>query len=178
MARKLAERCRAIAMLVLDVDGVLTRGDIVHGDGGLELKAFHVRDGTGLRIWAQTGKRTALLTGRGSQAVLTRAAELGIDHVVQRATDKTGAFESILKEQGVAAEQVCFVGDDLPDLEPMARSGLAVSVADGCAEAMRAAQYVTRARGGEGAVREVIELILGCQGAWPRRAGPRDGAKG
>jgi 3-deoxy-D-manno-octulosonate 8-phosphate phosphatase (KDO 8-P phosphatase) len=165
--RTLRDRCLEVTLLVLDVDGVLTDGGIVHGGDGLELKAFHVRDGSGLKAWQRSGRRTALVTGRRSVAVDVRAAELGIDLVVQGAGDKLAAFDAVLERAGVGAGAACYVGDDLPDLAPLGRCGLAVAVADACPEARAVAHYVTRAPGGRGAAREVVELILRCQGAWP-----------
>ncbi len=165
-ARTLRDRCLAVELLVLDVDGVLTGGGIVHGGGGLELKAFHVRDGSALKVWHGCGKRTAVLTGRRSAAVEVRAAELGVGFVVQGAGDKLAAFRDVLARAGVAPGAACCVGDDLPDLPLLLRCGLAVATADACPEARAAAHYVTRAPGGRGAVREAAELVLRCQGAW------------
>jgi 3-deoxy-D-manno-octulosonate 8-phosphate phosphatase (KDO 8-P phosphatase) len=162
----LQEHCAAIELLVLDVDGVLTSGGIVYADNGVELKTFHVRDGAGLKIWHHAGKRSAIITGRTSRVVDVRAAELGIGTVVQGAADKLVAFRKVLADGGVDPGQVCYLGDDLPDIPLLRNCGLAVAVADACPEAVREAHYVTRAGGGCGAVREVIELILGCQGVW------------
>jgi 3-deoxy-D-manno-octulosonate 8-phosphate phosphatase (KDO 8-P phosphatase) len=164
----LQDRCTAIELLVLDVDGVLTGGGIVYLDNGVELKTFHVRDGSGLKIWHQAGKRSAIITGRTSRAVAIRAAELGIGLVVQGAENKLAAYRQILADCGVGPEQVCCVGDDLPDVPLLCNCGLAVAVADACPEALREAHYVTRAAGGRGAVRETVELILGCQGSWQK----------
>ena len=162
--KTLRERCAAIELLVVDVDGVLTTGGIEYGTPELELKQFHVRDGSGLKLWHQAGKRTGLITGRRSPVVERRAAELGIAFVVQGAAEKLPAFQGLLADAGVTAEAVCYVGDDLPDVPPMRACGLAVAVADACAEARADAHYITRTPGGRGAVREVIELILRCQG--------------
>jgi YrbI family 3-deoxy-D-manno-octulosonate 8-phosphate phosphatase len=164
----LQERCSHIAMLVLDVDGVLTDGGIVYGDNGVELKQFHVRDGSALKIWQHAGKRAAIITGRTSPIVAVRAAELGIDPVYQGAMEKMPAYRRLLTDAGLGPEQVCYVGDDVPDLPLLGSCGLAVAVADACPEVLAAAQYVTRAAGGRGAVRETIELILRCQGLWQR----------
>jgi YrbI family 3-deoxy-D-manno-octulosonate 8-phosphate phosphatase len=164
----LQELCTVIELLVLDVDGVLTGGGIIYGDTGLELKVFHVRDGTGLKIWNQAGKRSAIITGRTSRVVDTRAGELGIHQVVQGADNKLAAYRHVLESLGVSPHQVCFVGDDLPDLPLLRHCGLAVAVADACPEARQAAHYVTRAGGGQGAVREAIELILHSQGSWQK----------
>src|SRR5271165_6829959 len=120
--RTLAERCRAIALLVLDVDGVLTDGGIVHGSSGLELREFHVRDGSGLKVWHGCGKRIALITGRRSTAVEVRATELGVDFVFQGASDKLSAFRDLLGRANAEPEAVCYVGDDLPDLGPLQHS--------------------------------------------------------
>jgi 3-deoxy-D-manno-octulosonate 8-phosphate phosphatase (KDO 8-P phosphatase) len=169
-AYTLRERCLAIDLLVLDVDGVLTDGGIVHGDGGLELKEFHVRDGSGLKVWHGCGKRTALVTGRRSTAVEVRAAELGIELVVQGAGDKLAPLGDVLARAGVGSAAACYIGDDLPDVPPLLRCGLAVAAADACSDVRALAHYVTRAAGGRGAVREAIELILRCQELWPSAA--------
>jgi 3-deoxy-D-manno-octulosonate 8-phosphate phosphatase (KDO 8-P phosphatase) len=166
--RTLQDRCAAIEWLVLDVDGVLTDGGIVYGSGGLELKQFHVHDGTGIKLWHQAGKHSALITGRESPVVALRAAELGVDRVFQGVGDKLSAFRRLLAEAGVSSEAVCYVGDDLPDLPPLLHCGLAVAPADCCAEARSVAHYVTPHAGGRGTVRDTIELILRCQGAWQR----------
>ncbi len=164
--RTMRERCAAIELLVVDVDGVLTDGGIVHGTGALEVKCFHVRDGFGLRAWQQAGKRTGLITGRSSPVVEVRAREVGIEFVFQGATDKWTAYRRLLDQTGAAPEAVCYVGDDLPDLPPLRHCGLAVAVADACPEARAGVHYVTQRPGGAGAVREVIELVLRCQGHW------------
>jgi 3-deoxy-D-manno-octulosonate 8-phosphate phosphatase (KDO 8-P phosphatase) len=153
-------------MLVLDVDGVLTDGRIVYSDRGEEIKAFHVRDGSGLKVWLQLGKRAGIITGRNSPIVARRAQELGLSAVVQGVDDKRAAYDRMLADQGLEPGQVCYVGDDLPDVPLLATSGLAVAVADACREAQAAAHYVTEAGGGQGAVREVIELILRIQRRW------------
>jgi 3-deoxy-D-manno-octulosonate 8-phosphate phosphatase (KDO 8-P phosphatase) len=162
----LKERCAGIELLVLDVDGVLTDGRITYTADGVEVKSFHVRDGSGLVFWQRLGKRVAIISGRASQAVAVRASELGITQVMQGAADKRSAFRTLLETTGLRAEQVCVVGDDLPDLPLLGACGLAVAVADACPEARAAAHYVTRTPGGRGAVREVVELVLGAQGRW------------
>jgi 3-deoxy-D-manno-octulosonate 8-phosphate phosphatase (KDO 8-P phosphatase) len=166
----LQERCAAVELLVVDVDGVLTEGGIVHGSAGLELKRFHVRDGFGLKCWQLAGKRTAVITGRSSPVVEVRAKEVGIDAVVQGAADKLPAYRRLLADMGVYPQQACCVGDDLPDLPLLRNCGLAVAVADAVAEVRAAAHYVTRNPGGRAAVRETVELILRCQGVWQRLA--------
>jgi 3-deoxy-D-manno-octulosonate 8-phosphate phosphatase (KDO 8-P phosphatase) len=155
-------------MLILDVDGVLTSGEIFYTDNSVELKAFHVRDGSGLKLWQLAGKRSAVITGRSSPIVQVRAAELGIDPVIQGAADKLMAYRQLLTNGALRPEQVCFIGDDLPDLPIVRNCGLGVAVADACAEMIADAHLVTKAAGGRGAVRETIELILGCQGVWQK----------
>jgi 3-deoxy-D-manno-octulosonate 8-phosphate phosphatase (KDO 8-P phosphatase) len=164
--RSLPHRCQAIELLIADVDGVLTDGGIVLDADGRELKRFHVRDGFALRVWNDLGKRSALISGRSAPVVESRARELHIGRVVQGAAEKLSVFRSVLHEEQLSPEAVCYVGDDLPDLPPLRAAGLGVAVADACAELRAAADYVTRVPGGSGAVREVIEMILRCQGHW------------
>jgi 3-deoxy-D-manno-octulosonate 8-phosphate phosphatase (KDO 8-P phosphatase) len=162
----LASRAAKIELLLLDVDGVLTDGSIVYTADGVEIKRFHVRDGSGLKFWHNRGKRSAILSGRKSSAVVLRAAELGVGPVLQGRPDKLPAFEALLAETGLRPEQVCAVGDDLPDLPVLRRAGLAVAVADACPEVRTAADYVTAAPGGRGAVRDAVEWLLKLQGLW------------
>jgi 3-deoxy-D-manno-octulosonate 8-phosphate phosphatase (KDO 8-P phosphatase) len=169
----LSQRCIGIELLVVDVDGVLTDGGIVYGDHcgingtqGTELKRFHVRDGSAIKLWCRQGKKAAILTGRTSRVVERRAAELGIRLLVQGADDKLAGFRQIIQNCGVQPHQVCCVGDDLPDLPVLANCGLAVAVADASPEIIAIAHYVTRLAGGTGAVREVVEMLLRAQGSW------------
>jgi 3-deoxy-D-manno-octulosonate 8-phosphate phosphatase (KDO 8-P phosphatase) len=163
---ELADRAARIELLVLDVDGVLTDGSIIYTDSGEELKRFHVRDGTGLKVWLTAGKRAAIVSGRTSAAVVRRVAELGIATVFQGRNDKSVALTEVLAAFGLSAEQACAIGDDLADLAVMARCGLAVAVADACPEVRAAAQLTTIAPGGRGAVREAVEWLLRLQGRW------------
>jgi len=164
--KTLRERCSAIELLVVDVDGVLTTGDIIYGSPEWEIKPFYVRDGSGLHLWHRAGKRTGLITGRSSPIVERRAAELGISLVVQGATEKLPAYRKMLAQAGLPDEAVCYVGDDVPDVPLLHLCGLAVAVADACPEVRTVAHYITQALGGRGAVRETVELILRCQGKW------------
>ena len=166
MPESLAERCARIEMLVVDVDGVLTDGRIVYSDRGEEAKAFHVRDGSGMKLWVRMGKRLGIITGRSSTIVSRRAQELGVTALIQGVDDKGAALAQMLAEQRVEPAAVCCVGDDLPDLPMLRASGLAVAVADACEEARQTAHHVTMKSGGRGAVREVIELILRHEGRW------------
>jgi 3-deoxy-D-manno-octulosonate 8-phosphate phosphatase (KDO 8-P phosphatase) len=164
--RSLAERAAKIELLLLDVDGVLTDGGIVYADGGEEIKRFHVRDGSGLKLWHLAGKRSAIVSGRNSRAVERRAGELGIAPVLQGLSEKLPAFGVLLTDTGLRAEQVCAIGDDFPDLPLLRRAGLAVAVPDACAEVREVADYVTAVPGGQGAVRDAIEWLLKLQGKW------------
>jgi 3-deoxy-D-manno-octulosonate 8-phosphate phosphatase (KDO 8-P phosphatase) len=173
----LSERCRLIEGLVLDVDGTLTDGRIIYSDDGREWKQFHVRDGSGLKYWQQVGKRAAFVTGRSSPIVARRAKELGIDLVFQGISEKQVVWETLQNCWSCTPQQLACVGDDLPDLPLMQRAGLAVAVADAVPEVQAAAHYVTRAAGGHGAVREVIELILRAQNLWASIIEPRNDSK-
>jgi 3-deoxy-D-manno-octulosonate 8-phosphate phosphatase (KDO 8-P phosphatase) len=165
-AQTLVERCQRIELLIVDVDGVLTDGGIYVTDDGQELKKFHVRDGAALAYWTRLGKKAAVISGRSSQVVYHRAVELGIDWVLQGRLDKDVAMGEVLQAAGLEEVRCCVMGDDLADLPALRRAGLAVAVADAVPEVLEVAHYVTRARGGHGAVREVIELLLKAQGRW------------
>jgi 3-deoxy-D-manno-octulosonate 8-phosphate phosphatase (KDO 8-P phosphatase) len=161
-------RARAVRLVVLDVDGVLTDGRIVYGTGGMEIKAFDVQDGHGVRLFHRMGLRTAIITGRTSEIVARRADELGIasGDVVQGALDKLAAYRDLLARHSLPDAHAACVGDDVTDLPLFARAGLAVAVPGAVPEARAAAHYVTRRAGGRGAVREVLDLILKAQGLW------------
>ena len=171
MSRTLAERCRPIKLLALDVDGCLTTGGIQYvaedASSLLESKTFHVRDGSALVLWHRAGRQSAILTGRESLVVTHRAGELGISHVAQGLKDKLAHLQRWMSEENLTTEQIAYVGDDLPDCAILRFCGLAVAVADACPEVRELADYITSATGGKGAIRETIELILRCQGAWP-----------
>ena len=167
MPDSLHERAARIELLLLAVDGVLTEGSIVYGDvDDLELKRFHVRDGSGVKLWQEAGKRAAIISGRRSRAVDRRAAELGIGPVLQGRPEKLPAFEELLATTGVRADQVCAIGDDLADLPILLRCGIGIAVADACPELRQAAHYTTTLPGGRGAVRDAIEWLLKLRGDW------------
>ncbi len=157
---------REIELILSDVDGVLTDGGIFFDNQGIESKKFHVRDGLGIRLWKKAGYRFGILTSRNSHIVKVRAAELGIDIVRQGFEDKLGKALEVIEECGLEPRQVCFIGDDLPDVPVMRRVGMGVAVADAPREVRDAAQYVTRLPGGQGAVREVTELLLRSKQQW------------
>ena len=155
-----------IDLLVLDVDGVLTDGKIILSPRGEETKAFHVRDGSGMKFWHRMGKKMAIITGRASPAVEIRAKDLDVDTFRLNAKIKLPAYKEILAELGVLPDRTAVIGDDLPDLPPMRNCAFPIAVADAVQEVRDQAAYITHACGGCGAVREVIELILKGSGLW------------
>ncbi len=161
-----AGRARKVRLLVMDVDGVLTDGTLVLGERGDELKAFHARDGVAVVLARRAGLKTALLTGETSPIAKVRGDRLGIDAVVLGARRKGEALEELAASFAVPLEAVAYMGDDLLDVPALQRAGLAVTVADAPAEVKAVAHVVTRARGGRGAVRETVELILRARGLW------------
>jgi len=160
------ERAAHIKLLLMDCDGVLTDGRIWILESGEDQKAFHTRDGLGLELWHRSGFKSGIISGRESSAVSRRAQGLGMNFIHLGQANKVEAYEQTLAEAEVRPEEVAFIGDDLNDVPLMLRSGLAVAVADGSADALTRAHYVTTAKGGAGAVREVIELILKAQNRW------------
>jgi 3-deoxy-D-manno-octulosonate 8-phosphate phosphatase (KDO 8-P phosphatase) len=155
-----------IDLLVLDVDGVLTDGKIILSPRGEETKAFHVRDGSGMKIWHRVGKKMAIITGRASPAVEIRAKNLDVDSLRLNAKMKLPVYREVLSELGISSDRVAVVGDDLPDIPLMRHCAFPIAVADAVKEARDMAAYVTHAPGGCGAVREVIEMILKGSGLW------------
>ena len=163
------DRARRIRVAIFDVDGVLTDGTLYYTDSGEEMKAFNVQDGHGMRMLKDSGITLAIISGRSSRCVEARARNLGIDLLFQGAGDKLAAFTEVLSRVAVAPEACSYAGDDLPDLPVMKRCGLAVAVPGAPAPVLRQAHYVTRARGGHGAVREMCEIVLHAQGTLAAR---------
>lgn len=161
------ERLRRIRLLLLDVDGVLTDGRIIYDAQGIETKAFDVKDGHGLKLLQRSGVQVGIITGRHSEVVDIRARELGIDIVYQGAKDKLVPFEEILQKLQLTADEVAYMGDDLPDLPVLRRAGWAVAPLDAVGEIKPYVHYVTSRPGGRGAVREVCDLLLQENGCWP-----------
>jgi len=164
------ERAQRVKLLGLDVDGVLTDNAIwlgpIEGER-VEFKRFDISDGLGMVILRNTGIDIAWVTGRQSEATALRARELRIDTVIQvSGARKLAAVEALLKTKGLAWDELAFVGDDLADLPLLRRAGLAITVANGCPEVKAVCEWVTRAEGGHGAVREVIEVLLKTRGQW------------
>jgi 3-deoxy-D-manno-octulosonate 8-phosphate phosphatase (KDO 8-P phosphatase) len=168
---ELEKRCQAIELLVTDVDGVLTDGVIALDGQGCEFKRFHVRDGLGYTLWHRAGKLAAILSGRNAAAVDRRAAELKIAHVLQGHEQKAAPFRKLIEQLGLSPQQVCYMGDDLPDLPALQMAGIAACPADAAFEVRDQVHWVSQAYGGRGAIRELIELILKAQGRWKELVG-------
>ena len=166
MNKTVMDKIQKIKVLVLDVDGVLTDGKIVIDAQGKEIKTFDVQDGFGIVLLGRVGFKTAIISARSATAVTVRAKDLKIDKVYQDAYPKVNAYVKLLNDFKVSDDEVCFVGDDLPDVGVLKRVGFAVAVANAVEEVKKEADYVTKKSGGAGAVREVIELILKNQGKW------------
>ena len=164
MDQALQDRASKIRMLVLDVDGVLTDGRLYFDNAGNEMKAFNTRDGLGIKALQRSGIDVAVITGRKSEIVAQRMAQLDIKHVYQGREDKLDAFTHLLKVTSLDAEQVCFAGDDWIDLPVLLRTGLAITVADADEHVKEHVHWITKRNGGEGAVREICNLILKAQG--------------
>jgi 3-deoxy-D-manno-octulosonate 8-phosphate phosphatase (KDO 8-P phosphatase) len=163
---ELQRRAERIRLLLMDCDGVLTDGRIWILENGEDQKAFHTRDGLGIDLLHRAGLRSGIISGRISSALERRAQALGVSFLWQGRDDKRQAFADTLAQAQVTDDEVAFIGDDLTDLPLMLQSGLSVAVADAAAEVKARAHYVTQANGGNGAVREVVELILKAQGRW------------
>jgi len=165
--RALLNRARPIRLLLLDVDGVLTDGRILYDADGRELKSFHIHDGLGINRLRNEGCLVGFLSGRASSAVERRAKELDVTIVYQGVEDKLAVYERILADQRVNDFEVAYVGDDLPDLPVLGRVGLAIAVASAHPDLFQAVHWITGRAGGEGAVREVTDLLLRARGVQP-----------
>lgn len=163
---ELTARARRVRLLLLDVDGVLTDGLVQLEGGGRESKAFSIRDGAAI-VWAQrAGLEVGLLSGRPSEATTRRAAELGIETVIQHGQDKREPFQALLSERGLDAGEVAYMGDDLLDLPVLARVGLSAAPRDAAPDVLSRVHWVSHQPGGRGAVRELVELLLRAQQSW------------
>lgn len=158
------DRLGAIRLVAFDVDGVFTDGRFYLSDDGTETKAFHTQDGYGVRRLLAAGVEVAVISGRTSPAVEHRMAELGVRHVVLGCKDKVAAFDDLAASLGIDAADCAFVGDDMPDLPLLEHVGLSIAVANAVQSIQERCDYVTRNRGGSGAVREVCDLVAGSRG--------------
>ena len=172
--QKLLNKAKNIRLLLLDVDGVLTDGRLYYGNNGEELKAFNIQDGLGIKLLQRNGIQVGIITGRSSELLARRASELGIELVIQGREDKLTALNEILEDMQQAIkddnqtsykmEQIAFLGDDLPDLAVIRRVGLGVAVANATSFVVENAYWQTSTKGGDGAVRELAEMLLQAQG--------------
>jgi len=169
-AEQLRGRAQKIRLILTDIDGVWTDGKLFYvpgpGDEMVEAKAFNTQDGMAFRWAHAAGLRTGLISGRESPGVTHRARMLGVTYIYQNYLEKIPPYEEILKEAGLTDEAVAYIGDDLPDLPLMKRAGLGMAVANARPQVKHCAHYVTAANGGDGAIREVIELVMEAQGLW------------
>lgn len=167
---RVAKRAKEITVFLMDVDGTITDGSVtllsLESGSTEEIKTFDAHDGQGLSLAHTAGIRTGVITGRGSAALQRRAKELKMEFVYEHQAHKITAYEEILRKTGAKESAVAFLGDDLPDITVMRRVGLAIAVGDATPEVKRVAHYVTNAKGGKGAAREVVELILKSKGIW------------
>ncbi|MCZ6450183.1 MAG: HAD-IIIA family hydrolase [Deltaproteobacteria bacterium] len=163
---KIRRKAQRIKLLLLDVDGVLSDGRIVVDNEGEEIKYFDARDGHGIRLLARAGIEVGLLTGRYSRVVSHRARDLGIRMVYQKVFNKVDVYQKIKRRKRLTDQEVAYVGDDIVDLPVLRRVGLSIAVRDAWEGLKYKVDYVTEQKGGRGAVREVVEMLLHAQGKW------------
>lgn len=165
--RELAGKIR---LILSDVDGVMTDGQLIYDALGADVKQFHVRDGMGIKLWQRAGFAFGIVSSRNSGSVRRRAKELGIEHVLQGVDPKWPAVVQLLQSIGITTEQTAYIGDDVPDVPVMRGVALAVAPADACADTIAAAHWVMKAGGGQGAVRELIERLMRAASKWEEHA--------
>lgn len=166
LSEDLKSKILKIKLLLLDVDGVLSDGRIIYGNYGDELKFFDVQDGLGLVLLSRAGLKTVIVSSRKSRINQKRASELKVDKLYQRVDDKLKVFEKVMRKYHLAAEEICYIADDLIDIPVLKRAGFSVAVANAVEETKGYAHYVTAKTGGRGAVRELSDLILKTQDKW------------
>ncbi|MGC8492520.1 MAG: KdsC family phosphatase [Syntrophobacteraceae bacterium] len=165
---ELKKRLIPLRMMIFDCDGVLTDGKVIYTDAGSEIKEFDVQDGHGIKMLQRAGIEVALISGRACQAVEHRAKDLGITRLYQGFKVKTEPYKQLLTDAGLTESQTGFMGDDLIDIPIMRRAGFSVAVPNGVPHIFPYAHYITRAKGGQGAAREVCEMILQARGLWEK----------
>ncbi|MBN1850215.1 MAG: HAD-IIIA family hydrolase [Deltaproteobacteria bacterium] len=166
------ERAEQIKLLILDIDGVMTDGHIVINEQGEEIKTFHVRDGQGLKWLIKGGIEVAIISGRSSKAVERRATDLGIQTIYQGIYDKGSLCADLIREKRLKRQEVACMGDDLPDIPMFQHVGLSIAVSDAAQEVRDTAHFITKSKGGNGAVREICEMILKAKGLWDELISP------
>ncbi|WP_444915730.1 KdsC family phosphatase [Microbulbifer sp. TRSA007] len=175
--QKLNDSLKNIRWLVLDVDGVLTDGKLYFDNSGNELKTFHTLDGHGIKMLQNSGVRVAIITGRRSNVVERRAHDLGINKLIQGREDKFAALQELLSEESCRLEDIAYVGDDYPDLLVMTKIGCPIAPPNAAPPVRERALWITEARGGEGAVREICDRIMIAQGTFDAALAPYIGEK-
>jgi len=165
-------RAKLIKVVIFDVDGVMTDGGLTIGDDGQEYKTFNSQDGLGMKLLKQSGVEMAIITGRTSQVVKQRAETTGVAHFYQGTEDKLKTFNDLVIKMNIKPEETAFMGDDVVDVPPMLRCGLAIAVPTAPESVKQRAHYVTFGQGGRGAVREVCELIMRAQGTFDAQMAP------
>ena len=162
------EAASKIKLVILDVDGVMTDGTLYYGNNGEELKGFNIQDGLGIKLLQKHGIQVGIITGRVSELLQRRATELSINLLIQGRDDKLIALDELLKSRQESLEEIAFMGDDLPDLSAISEVGLGIAVANACSTVAEVAKWQTLKAGGNGAVRELAEMLLTAQGKWAR----------
>lgn len=165
-AAEVTARAAGITHLFLDCDGVMTDGAIISLPDGQEAKRFDIHDGHGIVLWRRAGRKVGIITGRGGPALERRVEELQIEYLIQKTYDKLAAFEALVEREGIDLQSIAYMGDDVVDLPLLRRVGLAIAPPNSVPEVLEHAHVVTEKSGGNGAVREVIELLLKIQGRW------------
>ncbi len=160
----ISDKAKTVRLAAFDVDGVLTDGALYYTDAGEEFKAFNVQDGHGIKMLQESGVAIAIITSRSSKLVANRARNLGIDHLYQGVENKLDAMNALLTKLGLTLAEASYMGDDVIDLPVLRRCGFAASVPEAPALVRQHAHYITRARGGHGAVREYCEIVMHAQG--------------
>ncbi|RPH47581.1 MAG: phenylphosphate carboxylase subunit delta [Desulfobacteraceae bacterium] len=155
-----------VKILLLDVDGVMTDGNIIYTDGGAEIKTFCVKDGLGIRLLMNSGIKIGIVTGRTSEALRHRCKNLHIEYIFDGVLNKAVILDKIVEITGIQTPEIAFMGDDLPDIPIMRGAGIPIAVADAHEKVIESACIVTSAKGGNGAIREVCEAILKARGEW------------
>ncbi len=165
VAHKVLDKCQKIKLLVCDVDGVFSDGRIYLGNDGEELKAFHTKDGFGIKALGANGVAVAIITGRNSAIVANRMKALNVAHIIQGQEDKLPALKELASKLNISLTEIAYIGDDIPDLACINAVSLGISVADAHPLVIQSANYITFCKGGFGAVREVCDLIMQSQGS-------------
>jgi 3-deoxy-D-manno-octulosonate 8-phosphate phosphatase (KDO 8-P phosphatase) len=175
--QEVSERARKVRLVLMDADGVLTDGRIIVLSNGDEARAYHARDGLAVRIGQRGGLDFGVVSGRGSEAVASRARELDFVEIHQRVDAKGACVEEIAKRRGIGLDEICFVGDDIVDVPAFRRCGLAVAPSDADPGVRPHVHVVGASEGGRGIVREVVDLILKARGSWERATDPYLGGR-